>query len=158
MRPLVQTIWRHIWSRTVEKSQTNVTNVTLPLLGQMFWEHIWKRTVEKNQTNAASVIMLAPTQVLLEDIWRGTMKKGEKWLLPRTRIKDLESYNSNWWNKYEQLHLWMERLFCHLGHKTWSRGSKFGWETQEDETNRTKKNVAGLNGFGPLVMNEFTPK
>ena len=94
MHQFTQAIWGHIWKFTVEKSQ-NATNVTTHPLMQVIWEHIWKRTVEKNQTNAASVIMPAPTQVLLEDIWRGTMKKGEKWLLPRTHIKDLESYNSN---------------------------------------------------------------
>ena len=39
-------IWGHIWKRTVKKSQTNATNVTMLLLGQAIWESIWKCTVE----------------------------------------------------------------------------------------------------------------
>ena len=39
----MQDIWGQIWKRTVEKSQINVTNVTMRPLRQA----IWKRTVEK---------------------------------------------------------------------------------------------------------------
>ena len=37
--------------RTLEKSQTNETNVTMPFLTQLIWGHIWKYTVEKSQAN-----------------------------------------------------------------------------------------------------------
>ena len=46
-----------IWNCTVEKSQTNATNVTMHPLLQAIWGHIWKDTVEKSQTNAANVTM-----------------------------------------------------------------------------------------------------
>ncbi len=77
--PLIgQAIWRDIWKRTVEKSQT-LTNVTLSLLVQAIWGHIWERTVEKSQTNATNVTLPALTKVLWEDIWRGTVKKVTNW-------------------------------------------------------------------------------
>ena len=36
----MQDIWGHIWKRTVEKSQTNATNVALPFLKELHWNHI----------------------------------------------------------------------------------------------------------------------
>ena len=39
---LKHAIWGHIWKCTVEKSQTNATNVTMHLLRQEIWGHIWK--------------------------------------------------------------------------------------------------------------------
>ena len=68
MYPRVQTIWGHIWKHTVkrskkcnlcdeksrmnylrahlkhilDKSQTNATNATMPLLRQVIWGDIWK--------------------------------------------------------------------------------------------------------------------
>ena len=41
-----QAIWGGIWKCTVEKSQVNVTNVTLHPLRQAIWGGVWKRTVE----------------------------------------------------------------------------------------------------------------
>ena len=54
---LGQAIWGHIWKRTVDKSQTSATNVTMHLLVQAIWEDIWRLTVEKSKTNATSVIL-----------------------------------------------------------------------------------------------------
>ena len=48
MHALIQVHWGHIWKPIVEKSQTNATNVTLPLFGQTIWGHIWKRIVKTN--------------------------------------------------------------------------------------------------------------
>ena len=49
---------------TVVKSK-NTTNVTM----QAIWRHIWKRTVEKSQTNAASVTLHPIMQTIWEGIW-----------------------------------------------------------------------------------------
>ena len=49
---------------TVEKNQTNATNVTLPFLGDMFCIHILKRTAEKSQTNATNVTLHALRQAI----------------------------------------------------------------------------------------------
>jgi len=79
---LRQAIWGHIWKSTDkcnqkydyafslagslrtylkthsgEKSQTNATSVTMPLLVQVFWGHICKRTVGKRKTNATNATM-----------------------------------------------------------------------------------------------------
>ena len=73
MRPLLrQVIWGDNWKRTVEKSDTNATYVTLPRLMLAIWGLIWKSTPEKSQTNATSVPLPALPQVLWGDIWRGT--------------------------------------------------------------------------------------
>ena len=48
-----QAIWWHNWKCTEEKSQTNATNVTMPLHLHAIWGDIWKHTVEKSQTNAS---------------------------------------------------------------------------------------------------------
>ena len=57
MYPLMHSLWGDIWKHTVEKSQTNAANVTMPLLRQAVWGDIWKGTVEKSQTNAANVTL-----------------------------------------------------------------------------------------------------
>ena len=73
----MQALWGHIWKCTVEKSQTNATSVTLPLLGQTFWRHIWKHTLEKSRTNATSVISCLLMQAIWEDIWKYTVEKSQ---------------------------------------------------------------------------------
>ena len=55
MHPQRQAVWGDIWKHTVEKGQTNATNVAMHLLRQAIWGFIWKHTVEKSQTNAISV-------------------------------------------------------------------------------------------------------
>ena len=72
-----QAIWRHIWKRTVEKSQTNATNVTIHLHIQAIWEDIWKRTVEKSQTKATNVTLLRIMQALWGIIWKFTVEKSQ---------------------------------------------------------------------------------
>ena len=68
----MQAIWEVIWKPTVEKSQTNATNVTMHPHIQALWGDIWKRTLVKSQTDAASVTLPALTQVLWGDIWWST--------------------------------------------------------------------------------------
>ena len=41
----------------MEKNQTNAANVTMNYLGQAIWGDIWKRTLEKSQTNVTNVIV-----------------------------------------------------------------------------------------------------
>ena len=77
MHPLRQAIWGLIQKRTVEKSPTHVTNVTLPLLGQTFWGDIWKLTAEKSQTNATSVVMHLLRQAIWGNIWKRTVEKRQ---------------------------------------------------------------------------------
>ena len=77
MHPQAQAIWGDIWKRTVEKSQSNATNVTLPLFRLAIWGHIWKRTVGKSQTNATNVIMPLLRQAIWGDIWKHTVGKSE---------------------------------------------------------------------------------
>ena len=76
MPVLRQAIWGHIWERTVEKSQTNATNVTLHPHGQGIWRDILKSTVEKSQTNAANLTMHPLRQVIWGHIWN--THNGEK--------------------------------------------------------------------------------
>ena len=42
MHPIIWAIWGDICLCTVEKSQTNATNVTMHLIRQEIWGHIWK--------------------------------------------------------------------------------------------------------------------
>ena len=74
---LVQAIWGHIWKDTVEKSQTNATNVTLHLLMQAIWGNIWKCTVEKSQTNATNQILHPHRLAIWRDIWKRTLEKNQ---------------------------------------------------------------------------------
>ena len=77
MHPFRQGIWGHIWKRTVEKRQTNATNVTMPQLRQAIWGHIWKHTVGKNQTNATNVIMHPLRKAIWGLIWKHTVEKRQ---------------------------------------------------------------------------------
>ena len=56
---MISTQLYHRWNPTVEKSQSNATNVILSpfrlhLFGSKVWEHISKHTLEKSQANAAN--------------------------------------------------------------------------------------------------------
>ena len=77
MLALIQVHWGHIWKCTVEKGQINATNVTMPLLGQVIWGHIWKRTVGKSKTNATNVILPLLRQVIWGNIWKRTVGKSQ---------------------------------------------------------------------------------
>ena len=44
---VIHAISGDIWKRTVEKSQTNATNVTMYSLGQAIWGLVWKHTVRQ---------------------------------------------------------------------------------------------------------------
>ena len=76
MHLLMQAIWGRTWKHTVAKSQTNVTNVTLPHLRQATWGLIWKHTVEKSQTDATSVTLHLLWQSIWGDIWKHTVVEG----------------------------------------------------------------------------------
>ena len=65
----------HIWWRTVEKSQTNATSVTMNPYMQAPWRHIWNHTVEKSQTNVTNVIMHPLVQAIWGHIWKHTVEK-----------------------------------------------------------------------------------
>ena len=54
-------VWRIIWKCTVEKSQTNATYATMNHLIKAIWDNIWKRTVEKSQRNATKATILGWT-------------------------------------------------------------------------------------------------
>ena len=83
MHPVMQALWGHIWKHTVEKSQTNATNVTMPLLRQAIWGNIWKRTVEKSQTNATNVTLPLLVQAIWGHIWKRTVGNIWRVLTPR---------------------------------------------------------------------------
>ena len=61
-------VWRIIWKCTVEKSQTNATYATLHPLIKAIWGNLGKRTVEKSKTNATNVT-IPPLNL---KIWRLT--------------------------------------------------------------------------------------
>ena len=71
MNLLRNAIWRFIWQFTVGKSQTNVTNVTMPPLNQAIWR---KCTVEKKETNAASVTLHLCGQTPWRNTWKCKLK------------------------------------------------------------------------------------
>ena len=48
MHHLGQIVWGHTWKRTLEKSPTNATSVTMQHLRQVIWRHTWKHTLEKS--------------------------------------------------------------------------------------------------------------
>ena len=77
MHPQGKAAWESILKRTAEKSQTNATNATMPLLRQAIWSDIWKRTVEKSQTNAITVIMHLLGQTIWGHIWKRTVEKSQ---------------------------------------------------------------------------------
>ena len=71
---LWQAIWGHIWQRTVEKSQTNATNVTMPALIQSLSIDIWKRRVNK-QIYVTNATMLSFKQAIWGSIWKLSISK-----------------------------------------------------------------------------------
>ena len=107
----MQVIWGHIWKRTVEKSRTNATNVTMPLLGQAIWGNIWKYTVEKSKTNATNATLPALSKVIWGDIWRDTdqCRREKSDNLPygvnplRTRIKAKQILSV--WNQIDKINI-----------------------------------------------------
>ena len=56
----MQALWTDIEKHTLEKGQINATNVIMQLLVQTFWKRIWKRTVEKvKQMQPMPICMLS---------------------------------------------------------------------------------------------------
>ena len=86
MHPRTQAIWGDIWKPTVEKSPTNATSVTMPLLGQVIWGHIWIHTVEKSRRNATNVIMPLIVQAIWVNIWKCTVEKSQTNAINVTRL------------------------------------------------------------------------
>ena len=74
---VMQAIWGYIWKCTVEKSQTNATNVTMHRLIQALWGDIWKHTVEKSQINATNVTMHPLMQAIWGYIRKCTVEKSQ---------------------------------------------------------------------------------
>ena len=73
--PLVHVIYGNHLKYTVEKSQTNATNVTMHPLRQAIWEHIWQHTVEKSQTSAVNVNFDSVLQTLWRPLSKYTVEK-----------------------------------------------------------------------------------
>ena len=69
---LRQSIWGNIRKFTVEKSQINAASVIMHPTRQAIWGHIWEYTLEKSQTNATNVILLPPEKIIWGHIWRNT--------------------------------------------------------------------------------------
>ena len=93
--------WGHIWKRTVEKSQTNATNVTLPHLGQTFWRRIWKRTVERRQINVTNVTMYLLRKAVWGNIWKRTVEKSQTKVTHRNcKILWIHHVNLRKWLNY----------------------------------------------------------
>ena len=61
----------------MEKSQTNATNVTLHLLGQVIWGDIRKHTLEKSQINAINVTLHPHRQAIWGGIWKHIVEKSQ---------------------------------------------------------------------------------
>ena len=79
---LGQTVWGHIWKHTVEKSQTNATNVTLHPLRQAIWRNTWTCTVGKSQTNVTNVTLHPFRQAIWGNTWKCTVEKKAKQMQP----------------------------------------------------------------------------
>ena len=77
MHHSTRAIWRDIWKRTVEKSQTNATNVTMLPLRQAIWRHIWRHTAEKSQTDVTSVTIHLSMKALWRYIWKCIVEKSQ---------------------------------------------------------------------------------
>ena len=77
IHPQTQEIWGYIWKYIVEKSQTNATNVILPLLGDAVWGQLKKQTLEKCQTNANNVTLHSQRQAIWGDIWKHRVEKSQ---------------------------------------------------------------------------------
>ena len=95
LHPPGQTIWGHIWKRTLEKSQTNATNVTMHPHTQAIWGHIWKHTAVKSQTTATNVTLPHLGQAIWEDIWWHTIERMWRIVWKRTVEK---TKKCNQWN------------------------------------------------------------
>ena len=80
MPPLRQAIWGDIWKHTVKAI---ATNVNMPPLGQEILGNIWKCTVGKNQTNVINLTMPLLRQAIwghIENIqWRKIKQKQPVW-------------------------------------------------------------------------------
>ena len=74
---LMHSVWGDIWKCTPEKSHTNATNVTMLLLIQAIWRHKWKPKLEKSKTNATNVTMSALIQAIWRHIRKPTVEKGQ---------------------------------------------------------------------------------
>ena len=70
-RPFEESFENAQWTRM---KQTNVTNVTLPLLRQAIWGGIWKRTVGKSKTHVINATLLPLIQVLWGSILKYTVE------------------------------------------------------------------------------------
>ena len=99
MHLLLRTVWGLIWKSTVEKSQTDATNVTMHHLRQAILGHIWKHKVEKSQTSATSVIMclldntILKTHTKVEDNGHRRQSEG-KWLRSPNKCQSPPQGNS----------------------------------------------------------------
>ena len=97
MHPVMQFLWDHTCKRTVEKSQTNASSVTLyHLLRQAIWGHIWKSTAKKSQTNATNVKILALIQVHWTRRRQIYQKKCNQW--------DLTSSQAGYLRRHLKIH------------------------------------------------------
>ena len=74
---LMHSVWGDIWKCTPEKSHTNATNVTMLLLIQAIWRHKWKPKLEKSKTNATNVTMSALIHAIWRHIRKPTVEKGQ---------------------------------------------------------------------------------
>ena len=81
----------------LNKSKTNATNVTLPLLWHGVWRIIWKCTVEKSQTNATYATMNPLIKAIWGNIWKRTVEKVKQ-MQPRRLFWD-EHHLKNHMNK-----------------------------------------------------------
>ena len=80
MPPLRQAIWGDIWKHTVKAI---ATNVNMPPLGQEILGNIWKCTEGKSQTNVINLTMPLLRQAIwghIENIqWRNIKQKQPVW-------------------------------------------------------------------------------
>ena len=117
------------------------------------------KTHSGEEPNRCGVTLPALTQVLWGDTRRSTNQfRKEKtvylssWVDPqRTRIKvkiNLASYNSNLWNKYQQLHFWKEKhILFQWGIKNFTRSV---FETPPPPSNsHNHSHSLNMVGMGP---------
>ena len=97
IHPLMQAIWGDILKHTVEKNQSNATNVTLhpPMKG--LWRYIWSSTVKKSQTNAINVTLHPLMQVVLSYIWKHTkpLRQAIWWITWRRALEKSHTNATN---------------------------------------------------------------
>ena len=65
-----------IWEHTVNKSHTNVTNVTIHPVSQVIWRNMSKFTLEKSPVIANAVTLQLFRQAIWGDIWWLTLEKN----------------------------------------------------------------------------------